>query len=351
MNVAYILPSLTNTGPTIVINTLIRNIIDKISNVDVYYFDEKESMEFPCPTHRIDFNTRIDFEKYNIVHSNMYRPDKYINKFYKTIDHNKTKLISTIHQDIFNNLKYSYNLPTAVIFNIVWKHYLKCFDHVAVISHKLLDLYKPTFPQSSVVYNGVDIDYNPSTACNEIVNQIITLKAKGLKVIGTYAAINKRKGIDQLFNLLDIRKDIGLVIIGEGAEKERLRKLAGNIGHKDRVLFFPYLKQPYNYLKHIDIYAMPSRSEGFGLAMIEAALTHTPIICSSIDVFHEIFNDSQAVFFELENTLSLSNAVDKATNNSFELSEQGYIRVKEMFTGDIMGANYLLLYNQLKATI
>lgn len=92
---------------------------------------------------------------------------------------------------------------------------------------------------------------------------------------------------------------------------------------------------------------MPSRSEGFGLALAEAALTHTPVVCSNIDVFHEIFDDSEASFFELENTISLSNAIDKALTTSTEKTDNAYNRIQSNFTGHIMADNYLSFYKQV----
>lgn len=40
MRIAYILPSLVNTGPIIVVNNVVKNLIDKVDLIDIYYFDE-----------------------------------------------------------------------------------------------------------------------------------------------------------------------------------------------------------------------------------------------------------------------------------------------------------------------
>lgn len=344
MKIAYIIPSLVNKGPIIVVDTIVRNLVAKVDKIDIYYFDDIKGIDFVCPTHKIDFDTPINFDEYDIIHSHMYRPDKYVYKWRKNIK--TAKLISTIHQDIFQNLKFSYNLPVAILFTFLWKRYLKRMDSVAVISNKLLDLYSTSMPQSTIVYNGVDVEYNPSDADVNIRSQIEQLHTRGFKIVGTYAAITKRKGIDQLFKLLDMRSDIALVIIGQGEEKDRLEALTSKRGWNDRVLFLPYLNRPYNYLKNIDVYAMPSRSEGFGLAVAEAALTRTPIVCSNIDVFKEIFDDSQVSFFELENRESFLEAMDSALSASDDKIERAYNRIKFNFTGEIMATNYLKLYKR-----
>ncbi|MEG0815085.1 MAG: glycosyltransferase [Mucinivorans sp.] len=345
MKIAFIIPSLINKGPIIVVDTIIRHLTDKVEQIDVFYFDDKFGVDFNCATHKINFNQPIDFDEYDIIHSHMYRPDKYIHRWKSKIK--KAKVVSTIHQDIFQNLKFSYNFFIAVIFSHLWKRNLMTMDSVAIISQKLFSLYHIQIPKSTIVYNGIDIDYKPELADQSIISQIDKLRNNGYKIAGTYAAINKRKGIDQLISLLDIRDDIALVIIGEGTEKERLKKVINKKNLNNRALFLPYLKHPYNYLSHFDVYVMPSRSEGFGLALAEAALTHTPVVCSNIDVFHEIFDDSEASFFELENTISLSNAIDKALTTSTEKTDNAYNRIQSNFTGHIMADNYLSFYKQV----
>lgn len=344
MKIAYIIPSLSNSGPTIVINTIVKYLIKWNIKIDVFYFDDIKNINFDCPTYKIQFDTPIDFNNYDIIHSSMYRPDKYVNKWKKQIS--KAKTFTTIHQDIFRNLQFNYNWLIAFIYTPIWIQYINKMDTIICISNTLRSLYQKD-KELITIYNGIDIKYNFKKCHIEIVQQIDNLKHKVNKVIGTYASINKGKGIDQLIKLLELREDIGLVIIGEGIEKNRLCSYVEKRKLNERVLFLPYLENPYNYLEYIDVYAMPSRNEGFGLAMIEAAMTYTPIICSYISVFREIFDDSQAAFFELENIRSLSSAFDKAILESKRLSQNAYKHVIEVFSGEIMAQKYLDLYKSI----
>lgn len=346
MKIAFIIPSLANKGPVVMVDIIIRHLQKEVEQIDVFYFDDKFGVDFTCPTYRIDFNTPIDFDKYDIIHSHMYRPDKYVCKWKDYIT--KAKLVSTIHQDILNNVRYSHNIFIAYALRYVWKKLFRQMDAIGVISKQLLELYTASIPRTELVYNGVDIDYSPTNCDPGIINQIKALKDKGYKVIGTYAVVDKRKGIDQMIDVAAIRNDIAIVVIGEGKGKEHLRKYVEAKGWNDRVLFFPYLKHPYNYLKEIDVYVMPSRSEGFGLAVVEAALTGTPVICSNIEVFHEIFDETEATFFELENIESLSKAVDVAFDRDNGKVERALVKVKSRFSGRIMAGNYLKLYRRLE---
>ena len=45
MKIAFIVPSLINKGPIIVVDTLVRNLINQVEKVDLFYFDEKYGIE------------------------------------------------------------------------------------------------------------------------------------------------------------------------------------------------------------------------------------------------------------------------------------------------------------------
>ena len=46
MKIAFIVPSLINKGPIIVVDTLVRNLINQVEKVDLFYFDEKYGIDF-----------------------------------------------------------------------------------------------------------------------------------------------------------------------------------------------------------------------------------------------------------------------------------------------------------------
>lgn len=344
MKIAFILPSLINKGPIIVAHTIIKNIIDKVEKIDVYYFDDNFALDFPCSTYKLSMNVAIDFDSYDIIHTHGLRPDRYIHKWKKNIK--KTKTVTTIHADIAQDFKYGYNKLVSLIFTPIWLKLMANHDSIAVISEKLKDLYKNKFKNIYRVYNGVDIYLEEFSINQNYVDKINELKERELVIIGSYAAINKRKGIDQIVRLLATRDDLSLVFIGEGKEINNLQYLAQSLGVADRLVFLPYTLKPYGYVHLFDIYAMPSRSEGFGLALVEAALTKASIICSDIPVFHEIFNEDEVSYFRLEDMDSLNVAVSEALNKRSLKSNNAFEKAKK-FSGEIMGANYLDFYNKV----
>ena len=73
------------------------------------------------------------------------------------------------------------------------------------------------------------------------------------------------------------------------ADIKELNHCLKNCAYLIELYFSSYQKNPCNYLPYFDVYVMPSYSEGFGLAMVEAALARRAIVCSDIPSFHEIF--------------------------------------------------------------
>lgn len=351
MRVAYVLPSLINKGPVIVAHTLVKHLLPRLEQVDVYYFDELPgAMKFPCPTHRITMGQPFDFGRYDIIHSHMYRPDHYLCKWRKQIHACGAKTVTTIHQNIYDNFRYSHGPLVGWTLTQVWLPYIRAIDAAVPISEALSRHYRTRLPNlTPVIYNGVDVDYAPMQGDPEIRKQIQNMRTEGCVLLGSYAAVTRRKGLDQVIALLGRRADLRLVLIGEGREVERLKQQAARLAVADRVLFLPYQRAPYNYLDLIDVYVMPSRAEGFGLSHVEAACTRTPVVCSDIPVFRELFTEQDVAFFTLEDLSSLSAAVDACVEHGESYSEHAYRTVVSRFSGAVMGEAYWNLYVRLCA--
>lgn len=346
MKIAYIIPSLDNKGPIIVVNNIIRSLKNKVDVIDVYYFDviEDSILDFDCPTYKVQMNQKIDFDAYDIIHSHCLRPDLYVNKWRKHIK--RAKVITTLHQDTYKSLTYQYNKLVSFIVTRYWLYVQSKFDGVTVISKQLKDQYNHLLKnKSSVIYNGCFVlDKENAVLDIELVFSIRNIKDRGYKVIISYAYVTKRKGLAQVIKALVVLSDYAFIIIGDGPEIINLKKLVLSLNLEDRVLFFSARKTPYLYLEEVDIYAMPSYSEGFGLAMVEAALQKKSIVCSDIPAFNEIFTKDEAIFFQLDNQASLIHAIESAYQDKMQKSENAYLKVTSCFTADIMADNFLNYY-------
>jgi glycosyltransferase involved in cell wall biosynthesis len=71
-----------------------------------------------------------------------------------------------------------------------------------------------------------------------------------------------------------------LAILGTGELQEYLQRLAKELGVSDDVYFPGWQKNPFKFMARADVFVLPSLSEGFGLALIEAMACRLPVIAT-----------------------------------------------------------------------
>ena len=345
MKIAYIVPSLINQGPVIVVKNLINVLISRGCDIDLFYFDNDGTMDLKITPIRIKMTDIIPFDNYDIIHSHCFRPDLYV-LMHKNYIH-KAKIISTLHQDTFQTFRFQYNTLISHILTDVWCSIQSRFNAIITISNQLKDSYSKRFKNIEVIYNGCNNISSQDIPDKKIVDAIELMRNENKIILGTYAYITKRKGISQSIIALSRLENYALVIIGDGPYVKSLMQLADQLNLSDRILFFSSQLNPQIYLKYIDIYLMTSYSEGFGLAMVEAALSHKAIICSDIPSFHEIFDAEEVDFFELDNIDSLISSILHISKSIFLYGENAYKKANNKFTKEIMAEKYYDYYNNL----
>ena len=58
-----------------------------------------------------------------------------------------------------------------------------------------------------------------------------------------------------------------LLVAGDGPERQRLIDLSTDLGVSDRVFFLGHYAQVSALMRHLDIFALPTAGEGFGLVV------------------------------------------------------------------------------------
>ncbi len=344
MRIAFILPKLTNQGPIIVAKDIIDNIKDYVELVDVYFFDDVVEFEFDCNVYKIDFLHKIDFNKYDVIHSHMLRPDFYI--WYHREKGNTPLFVSTLHQNIYDNLKGNYNAIVAYLFEKIWLYLLRKQDIVVTLTDLMKSFYtQRTHLNFRTIYNGRNcLELSNSVISSDDLNLIEQLKRKFI-IIGVHCLLTKRKGLHQIIQSLVYLNDYAFIIIGNGKELEELKRRANDLGVGDRCFFFGYRVNAVAYLKYFDVYVMSSYSEGFPLGLLEAGLSNLPIVCSDIPIFRELFTESEVCFFELDNINSLSKSIEISYARREDFSKAILRKINERYSVTKMAKNYLELYN------
>jgi len=81
-------------------------------------------------------------------------------------------------------------------------------------------------------------------------------------------------------------------IAGDGPLKKDLLKLAKDLGVAEKVTWLGWVDDIWPHLEQADIFLMPSRWEGFGLAAVEAMNAGLPVVLSSIPGLRELITNA-----------------------------------------------------------
>ena len=143
-----------------------------------------------------------------------------------------------------------------------------------------------------VIYNGIHIPSSLSAV------EIANLKKQWeiehcTKIIGSIGRLDFQKGYDMLFELLPQLSSFiphgeswAIVILGEGKEREALQKYPPLANIEIRLPGFR--EDAARCIGAFDLFVMPSRYEGFGLALVEAMSHGLPILTSDVDSLPEL---------------------------------------------------------------
>ena len=345
MNIAMILPSLSNTGPGIVVQELCTGLVSKGHTCKVFYFDDIVELDMPCPVERISFWHSFQFEDWDVVHSHMLRPDLYV-RIHSLFHSFKTKFVSTLHNQI--SYKYlrmiGYNRINSLIGSLLWKWALTASEHVVVLNqdiyHKIFGVRKQKI---SVIFNGRDIYPIGCKYLDEDVRYINELRKK-YTIIGSISSLTKRKGLDQIIMALPKLPNYAFVAIGGGPELEKLIALAKENNVHERCYFVGYKMNAVPYLSLFDIFLMCSRSEGFPLALIEAAAYSKPTVLSDIPILKSVIPSANVVFYKLDDIESLAKKILEISKNLSFYATTFHSYYMKYLTRDIMVSNYERLY-------
>ena len=347
VSVAIIIPRIDQLGPVKVIQALVNSLYE-VGDIQakVFYLDKfvDPLVKMNVPVGRIN-KRKFDFGEYDIIHTNGIRPD-----FFAFLNRKKIRYhISTIHNFVFGDLYFTYNRLISWIFGNIWLVLWRRTDKLICVSKTMKSYYEKWFPSSKleVIHNGIAESNNLLLPDNDVIEAIESFRLRGLKVIGSTGILTRRKGIDQILHLLKEVNEFALVVIGNGKELPVLKRLARKTKIADRCFFCGFRINAVNYFKYFDLFIVPSRSEGFGLVLIEAVQQKVPVICSDIAVFKELFNDEEVTFFKTNNLTSLIEAFKLAILIGHKKADLAYTRYLKNYSTLLMSKNYYDLYKSV----
>ncbi|MCR4325710.1 MAG: glycosyltransferase family 4 protein [Patescibacteria group bacterium] len=135
-----------------------------------------------------------------------------------------------------------------------------------------------------VVYNGIDDTTAPKGG--EALPRLRTLKLSGYRLVLFIGRITLQKGPDHFLRaakrVLERNPQVLFIVSGAGDMEEQVMRLAADLGIAGHVFFTGFLSgtERHEVYSSADLFVMPSVSEPFGIATLEAMRLGTPVLLS-----------------------------------------------------------------------
>ena len=170
----------------------------------------------------------------------------------------------------------------------------------------------------------------------------------------SYGRFVKKKGFDILLKafaktLAKTNQDIKLIIGGKGPEQEPLFSLSKELNIEAKVSFPGWVDNVEEFLRQ-GVFILPSFDEPFGIVILEAMAAGLPIITTKTKGPMEILDSSTALFAEIRDVKTLSDAMTVAVDQPslvYELAENSLKRFKEKYSKEIILPQFEQLFDSL----
>ena len=179
-------------------------------------------------------------------------------------------------------------------------------------------------------------------------------KRKAIKNLVAVGRFNHSKGMDILIRafhkLISNGFDLSLTIAGDGPDFKDVKSLSNKLNLTGSVTFLGYQSYIQELLKQADLFVLPSRSESFGLVLLEAMSAGISIVATKTNGPLEIFDKQTAILVEKDSVDSLAEGISVAIQDpqGTNLRARNALQLfKSKYSSDVVVPQLLSLYRNL----
>jgi glycosyltransferase involved in cell wall biosynthesis len=190
------------------------------------------------------------------------------------------------------------------------------------------------------IYNGVpdlDAEAAPRLAAGPIV--------------GAVGRLAFQKGFDLLLRAMRDVEAATLVLIGDGEDRMQLQELATRLGVAGRTIWAGWSDDVRAHVRSFDVFVLPSRFEGFPLAVLEALLAKKPVVATDVgSVGEAVITGETGFLVPPDDVDALAAAIRQLLADDqlqHRMGERGRQLVLSRFTAAQMARSFSELYGEL----
>lgn len=137
----------------------------------------------------------------------------------------------------------------------------------------------PNFIAPNIETSSVSSDVRRKYACDG---------EKILCHISNFRKVKRVEDVVRIFAEVNKVQKAKLILAGDGPERYSVEKLVRDLGICDRVIFLGKVRDTAHVLEIADLFLLPSETESFGLAALEAMAVSVPVISSNTGGIPEV---------------------------------------------------------------
>ncbi|MEW6418489.1 MAG: glycosyltransferase [Nitrospirota bacterium] len=313
--------------------------------IPVQYFVMKRGLDFAGLRKILDFIRSCNIQ---LVHSHGYKP----NILFSLIPIKSFGVICTVH----GWSKQSTGIK-GKFYEFLDALALKRMDRVIAVSMGVLeDLKRRGLNKNrvSLIYNGINISGDVSHIDPLTVRQKYGIRRDSF-IIGSVGRLAKVKGhiylIEAMPSILRKIPHCQLVIAGEGSLRSELEALIAEQNLSRHVKLIGYVKNIDQFMAMINLFILPSLSEGLPISLLEGLAYGKPVVASHVGGIPEVIrNGSEGVLIPPAAPEAISKAVTGLIENralTDRMSSAGRELALTKFSSAKMTTAHLTLYSGL----
>ena len=348
MKIAYLTNHIGQTGVNQVIQDLIVVMGRNGHHCKVFHLKKTNfPMFFSCDVAMLQ-NT-ADLQGYDVIHAHGIGPELYLLRHclhrWRNEDGKPTKLVTTLHCYCFQDFKDLYGKFRGFLLGILYLLAKIPFDRVVCLSRNMMQYYQKFIPKKKLAFAyNTSILKSGEKLSEEEKQELETFKGDAA-LIGMNCVLLYRKGIDVMLKAMTaLPLKYKLFIAGDGKERDVFEKMARDLGIANRVYFAGQRKNAYRYLPYYDIYALPSRSEGFPISLLEAAAYGSKVVASRLPIVEECFSDDEISKFDMPDENALADAILKADSDNL-MGKKLQVAYEEKYSPKVFYDRYISIFH------
>lgn len=197
-----------------------------------------------------------------------------------------------------------------------------------------------------VIHNGVDVAAFCAAGANAPPSRALRIGS-----VGRLVAVKNYPLLLQAFARLPAVLGCELVLVGDGPERGALSKLATELGIADRVEFAGHRDDVAQLLRAMDIFVLPSLSEGMSNTLLEALAAGLPVVASDVGGNREIVESERSGLLFRSGDVAHAAAqllrLAESAGLRRSLGQEGAARVRKEFSIEAMIRRYESLYRRV----